>query len=118
MRAAHRTGGDTVSVLCVGQLLEGSADGSATRRRRRRQAQGQEPGGGPSRPYVAAKLETLPEVFTLGDESKYNGFHNKALPGQQQYLCFVLAALKDHDSVSDSPPPPPLNQYTPPPPYT
>uniref|UniRef100_A0A4W5QRW9 Receptor-type tyrosine-protein phosphatase F n=1 Tax=Hucho hucho TaxID=62062 RepID=A0A4W5QRW9_9TELE len=50
------------------------------------------------RPYIAAKMDTLPDTFTLGDEKKYNGFYNKPLPGQQQYLCFVLAALKDHES--------------------
>ena len=52
------------------------------------------------RPYIAAKLKTLPETFILGDEKTYNGFYNKALPGQQQYCFFVLAALQDHDSVS------------------
>ncbi|XP_069007105.1 protein tyrosine phosphatase receptor type Fa isoform X2 [Embiotoca jacksoni] len=49
-------------------------------------------------PYIAAKLETLPEIFTLGDEKKYNGYYNKPLPGQQQYRCFVLADLTDHES--------------------
>ncbi|CDQ93072.1 unnamed protein product [Oncorhynchus mykiss] len=43
-------------------------------------------------------MDNLPDTFTLGDEKKYNGFYNKPLPGQQQYLCFVLAALKDHES--------------------
>ncbi|XP_054646630.1 protein tyrosine phosphatase receptor type Fa isoform X13 [Dunckerocampus dactyliophorus] len=49
-------------------------------------------------PYIAAKLDSLPEVFTLGDEHQYYGFHNKPLPGQQQYRCFVLAELVDHES--------------------
>ncbi|CAB1324047.1 unnamed protein product, partial [Coregonus sp. 'balchen'] len=42
----------------------------------------------PVRPYIAAKMTALPDTFTLGDEKKYNGFYNKPLPGQQQYLCF------------------------------
>uniref|UniRef100_A0A8C9U271 Receptor-type tyrosine-protein phosphatase F n=1 Tax=Scleropages formosus TaxID=113540 RepID=A0A8C9U271_SCLFO len=68
-------------------------ESSALRRRRRRQANS-------VKPYIAAKLATLPDTFTLGDEKNYNGFYNKPLPSQQQYLCFVLAALKDQDSVS------------------
>uniref|UniRef100_A0A8C1JSB4 Receptor-type tyrosine-protein phosphatase F n=1 Tax=Cyprinus carpio TaxID=7962 RepID=A0A8C1JSB4_CYPCA len=52
------------------------------------------------RPYIAAKLENLPETFVLGDEKIYIGFYNKPLPGQQQYRTFILAALKDRDSVS------------------
>uniref|UniRef100_A0A8C1JSC3 Receptor-type tyrosine-protein phosphatase F n=1 Tax=Cyprinus carpio TaxID=7962 RepID=A0A8C1JSC3_CYPCA len=51
------------------------------------------------RPYIAAKLENLPETFVLGDEKIYIGFYNKPLPGQQQYRTFILAALKDRDSV-------------------
>ncbi|XP_040926318.1 protein tyrosine phosphatase receptor type Fa isoform X3 [Betta splendens] len=49
-------------------------------------------------PYIAAKLDTLPELFHLGDEKQYNGYYNKPLPGQQQYRCFVLAELKQHES--------------------
>ncbi|KAG7488136.1 hypothetical protein MATL_G00032160 [Megalops atlanticus] len=71
-------------------LLEASENPSL-RRRRRRQAESM-------KPYIAAKLESLPSTFTLGDEKKYNGFYNKPLLGQKQYLCFVLAALKDKDS--------------------
>ncbi|KAM9797060.1 protein tyrosine phosphatase receptor type Fa isoform 1-T1 [Syngnathus typhle] len=48
-------------------------------------------------PYVAAKLDSLPEIFTLGDGHEYHGFRNKALTGQQQYRCFVLAELTDHE---------------------
>ncbi|CAB1332110.1 unnamed protein product, partial [Coregonus sp. 'balchen'] len=44
------------------------------------------------------EMDALPDTFPLGDEKKYNGFYNKPLHGQQQYLCFVLAALKDHES--------------------
>ncbi|XP_071202137.1 receptor-type tyrosine-protein phosphatase F-like isoform X13 [Salvelinus alpinus] len=71
------------------ELLEASSDQSLRRRRQTQEF---------LRPYIAAKMDTLPDTFTLGDEKKYNGFYNKPLPGQQQYLCFVLAALKDHES--------------------
>uniref|UniRef100_A0A8C7N4I9 Receptor-type tyrosine-protein phosphatase F n=1 Tax=Oncorhynchus kisutch TaxID=8019 RepID=A0A8C7N4I9_ONCKI len=71
------------------QLLEASSDQSLRRRRQTQEF---------LRPYIAAKMDNLPDTFTLGDEKKYNGFYNKPLPGQQQYLCFVLAALKDHES--------------------
>ncbi|XP_056893125.1 protein tyrosine phosphatase receptor type Fa isoform X3 [Takifugu flavidus] len=49
-------------------------------------------------PYIAAKLDSLPAIFTLGDEKKYNQYSNRALPSQQQYVCFVLAELVDHES--------------------
>nr|XP_046156357.1 receptor-type tyrosine-protein phosphatase F-like isoform X10 [Oncorhynchus gorbuscha] len=71
------------------ELLEASSDQSLRRRRQTQEF---------FRPYIAAKMDNLPDTFTLGDEKKYNGFYNKPLPGQQQYLCFVLAALKDHES--------------------
>lgn len=75
------------------QLLEPGADSSLQRKKRQSQNLLQ--------PYIAAKLDTLPELFTLGDEKKYNGYYNKPLPGQQQYRCFVLADLTDNESVSD-----------------
>nr|XP_021332445.1 receptor-type tyrosine-protein phosphatase F isoform X10 [Danio rerio] len=62
-------------------------------RRRRRQTQDF------LRPYIAAKLESLPERFVLGDEKTYSNYYNKPLPGQQQYRTFILAALKDRDST-------------------
>uniref|UniRef100_A0A8C7SF80 Receptor-type tyrosine-protein phosphatase F n=1 Tax=Oncorhynchus mykiss TaxID=8022 RepID=A0A8C7SF80_ONCMY len=71
-------------------LDEASSDQSLRRRRQTQEF---------LRPYIAAKMDNLPDTFTLGDEKKYNGFYNKPLPGQQQYLCFVLAALKDHEST-------------------
>ncbi|XP_071387132.1 protein tyrosine phosphatase receptor type Fa isoform X2 [Centroberyx affinis] len=74
----------------IDELLEAGADPSLHRKKRQAQDFLQ--------PYIAAKLDVLPEVFTLGDEKKYNGYHNKPLPGQQQYRCFVLADLKDHES--------------------
>uniref|UniRef100_A0A673JYB0 Receptor-type tyrosine-protein phosphatase F n=1 Tax=Sinocyclocheilus rhinocerous TaxID=307959 RepID=A0A673JYB0_9TELE len=47
------------------------------------------------RPYIAAKLTSLPDTFTLGDEKTYNGFYNRPLPNNQHYQCFVMAELKD-----------------------
>ncbi|XP_063352638.1 protein tyrosine phosphatase receptor type Fa isoform X2 [Pelmatolapia mariae] len=74
----------------IQELLESGADSSLQRRKRQSNDFLQ--------PYIAAKLDTLPEIFTLGDEKKYSGFYNKQLPGQQQYRCFVLADLTDHES--------------------
>ncbi|XP_038854700.1 receptor-type tyrosine-protein phosphatase F [Salvelinus namaycush] len=71
------------------ELLEASSDQSLKRRQTQEFL----------RPYIAAKMDALPDTFPLGDEKQYNGFYNKPLPGQQQYLCFVLAALKDHGST-------------------
>lgn len=51
-------------------------------------------------PYIAAKLDALPAAFTLGDEKKYSSYQNRALQGQQQYACFILAELMHHESVS------------------
>uniref|UniRef100_A0A8C5I3Q6 Receptor-type tyrosine-protein phosphatase F n=1 Tax=Gouania willdenowi TaxID=441366 RepID=A0A8C5I3Q6_GOUWI len=59
---------------------------SASRRRRRHLDS--------SKPYIAARLASLPTTFTLGDEKEYNGFYNKPLTSQQEYLSFVLAALR------------------------
>ena len=53
-------------------------------------------------PYIAAKLDSLPAIFMLGDEKKYNNYGNRALQGQQQYVCFILAELMHHESVSSS----------------
>uniref|UniRef100_A0A671L243 Receptor-type tyrosine-protein phosphatase F n=1 Tax=Sinocyclocheilus anshuiensis TaxID=1608454 RepID=A0A671L243_9TELE len=47
------------------------------------------------RPYIAAKLPSLPDTFTLGDKKTYNGFYNRPLPNNQHYQCFVMAELKD-----------------------
>uniref|UniRef100_A0AAQ5Z3F8 Receptor-type tyrosine-protein phosphatase F n=1 Tax=Amphiprion ocellaris TaxID=80972 RepID=A0AAQ5Z3F8_AMPOC len=77
----------------IHELLEADADSSLQRKKRQSQDFLQ--------PYIAAKLDALPEIFTLGDEKKYSGYYNKPLPGQQQYRCFVLADLADHESVSD-----------------
>uniref|UniRef100_A0A673BFV6 Receptor-type tyrosine-protein phosphatase F n=1 Tax=Sphaeramia orbicularis TaxID=375764 RepID=A0A673BFV6_9TELE len=72
------------------ELLK-SNDGPVLRRRRHLDS---------SKPYIAAKLASLPTSFTLGDEKTYNGFYNKPLTSQQDYLCFVLAALRDEQQDS------------------
>ncbi|XP_013862912.1 receptor-type tyrosine-protein phosphatase F isoform X6 [Austrofundulus limnaeus] len=54
----------------------------------------------PSKAYIAAKLDSLPTSFILGDEKHYNGFHNKPLISQQEYLCFLLAELKYEETDS------------------
>ncbi|XP_075997689.1 protein tyrosine phosphatase receptor type Fa isoform X2 [Genypterus blacodes] len=76
----------------IDELLEVDADNSLQRQRRQSQDF--------LSPYIAAKMDTLPEIFTLGDEENYNGYYNKPLRGQQQYQCFVLADLKNHESRS------------------
>ncbi|XP_061549978.1 receptor-type tyrosine-protein phosphatase F-like isoform X12 [Phycodurus eques] len=55
-----------------------------------------------SKPYIAAKLASLPPVFTLGDEKRYNGFYNKPLTSGQEYVCFVLAVLRYEGTDSTS----------------
>ncbi|XP_053742934.1 protein tyrosine phosphatase receptor type Fa isoform X1 [Synchiropus splendidus] len=67
------------------ELLDSGADSTLHRKKRQNQDF--------LRPYIAAKLDTLPDLFTLGDEKNYNGYYNKPLPGQQLYRCFVLADL-------------------------
>uniref|UniRef100_A0A673JS14 Receptor-type tyrosine-protein phosphatase F n=1 Tax=Sinocyclocheilus rhinocerous TaxID=307959 RepID=A0A673JS14_9TELE len=67
------------------ELLE-SSEGALLRRRRHTDT---------VRPYIAAKLTSLPDTFTLGDEKTYNGFYNRPLPNNQHYQCFVMAELKD-----------------------
>ncbi|XP_068195895.1 receptor-type tyrosine-protein phosphatase F-like isoform X6 [Antennarius striatus] len=47
-----------------------------------------------SKPYIAAKLASLPTTFILGDEKQYNGFYNKPLTSPQEFICFVLAVLR------------------------
>uniref|UniRef100_A0A8C5R1R5 Receptor-type tyrosine-protein phosphatase F n=1 Tax=Leptobrachium leishanense TaxID=445787 RepID=A0A8C5R1R5_9ANUR len=70
------------------QILEAINQGS---HRQRRQAIR-------NKPYIAARLNTLPESFTLGDNKEYNGFLNKPLTAELGYTCFVLAALEDGDT--------------------
>ncbi|XP_047662503.1 receptor-type tyrosine-protein phosphatase F isoform X12 [Tachysurus fulvidraco] len=52
------------------------------------------------RPYIAAKLEYLPETFTLGDELNYNGFYNRPVPSNQPYQCSVMAEMKEQHLLS------------------
>ncbi|XP_026061905.1 receptor-type tyrosine-protein phosphatase F isoform X7 [Carassius auratus] len=70
------------------ELLE-STEGALLRRRRHTDT---------VRPYIAAKLASLPDTFTLGDEKTYNGFYNRPLPNNH-YQCFVMAELKDQYPV-------------------
>ncbi|XP_067219436.1 receptor-type tyrosine-protein phosphatase F isoform X5 [Chanodichthys erythropterus] len=72
------------------ELLE-STEGALLRRRRHTDN---------VRSYIAAKLLTLPESFTLGDEKTYNGFYNRPLSNNQNYQCFVMAELKDQYPVT------------------
>lgn len=77
---------------CLRQLLEADADGGPHTDRQHR----------PDilDPHIAAKLDALPAAFTLGDEKTYNSYYNRALPGRRRYVCFVLAELMHHESVS------------------
>uniref|UniRef100_A0A8C2DMN5 Receptor-type tyrosine-protein phosphatase F n=1 Tax=Cyprinus carpio TaxID=7962 RepID=A0A8C2DMN5_CYPCA len=72
------------------ELLE-SSEGALVRTRRHTDT---------VRPYIAAKLPSLPDTFTLGDEKTYNGFYNRPLPNNQHYQCFVMAELKDQYPVT------------------
>ncbi|XP_051554730.1 receptor-type tyrosine-protein phosphatase F-like isoform X7 [Myxocyprinus asiaticus] len=72
------------------ELLE-SSEGALLRRRRHTDT---------VRPYITAKLATLPDTFTLGDEKMYNNFYNHPVPNSQPYLCFVMAELKDQYPVT------------------
>jgi len=77
-----------ISIWSLPQLLE-STEGALLRRRRHTDT---------VRPYIAAKLTSLPDTFTLGDEKTYNGFFNRPLPNNH-YQCFVMAELKDQYPV-------------------
>ncbi|XP_039533391.1 receptor-type tyrosine-protein phosphatase F isoform X6 [Pimephales promelas] len=71
-------------------LLE-STEGALLRRRRHSDT---------VRPYIAAKLLSLPDTFTLGDEKTYSGFYNRPLSNSQNYQCFVMAELKDQYPIT------------------
>ncbi|XP_053083608.1 receptor-type tyrosine-protein phosphatase F isoform X4 [Pangasianodon hypophthalmus] len=70
------------------ELLEVGKGSPPRHRRRRRYTE-------IPRAYIAAKLEYLPETFTLGDEQNYNGFYNRPVPSNQPYQCFVMAEMKE-----------------------
>ncbi|XP_039567383.1 receptor-type tyrosine-protein phosphatase F isoform X11 [Passer montanus] len=72
------------------QLLEAISQGSQSRRQRRQADR--------LKPYIAAQVDVLPEIFTLGDEKNYKGFYNKPLSQDLSYRCFVLASLEDGDT--------------------
>ncbi|XP_077331832.1 receptor-type tyrosine-protein phosphatase S isoform X15 [Lithobates pipiens] len=46
------------------------------------------------KPYVAARFQSLPGHFTLGDQKNYDGFENKALEVGQKYVFFIMAMLE------------------------
>uniref|UniRef100_A0A8C3B2R8 Receptor-type tyrosine-protein phosphatase F n=1 Tax=Cyclopterus lumpus TaxID=8103 RepID=A0A8C3B2R8_CYCLU len=73
------------------ELLK-SSEGPVLRRRRHLDS---------SKPYIAAKLASLPTTFTVGDEKRYTGFYNKPLTSSQEYLCFVLAMTFSASPYSD-----------------
>ncbi|XP_056132984.1 protein tyrosine phosphatase receptor type Fa [Lampris incognitus] len=81
---------DNPEDMDIDELLEASHISSLHRRRRQNQDFLQ--------PYITAKLDTLPDTFTVGDQRNYNGYYNRPLPGQQQCRCFLLADLKDPES--------------------
>uniref|UniRef100_H3DBN7 Receptor-type tyrosine-protein phosphatase F n=2 Tax=Tetraodon nigroviridis TaxID=99883 RepID=H3DBN7_TETNG len=70
------------------ELLK-SSEGLLLRRRRHLDA---------SKPYITAKLLSLPTTFTLGDKKNYNGFYNKPLNTDQEYLSFVMAVLQNNET--------------------
>ncbi|KAK5919823.1 hypothetical protein CgunFtcFv8_023686 [Champsocephalus gunnari] len=74
------------------ELLK-SSEGPALRRRRHLDS---------SKPYIAAKLASLPTSFIVGDEKMNNGFYNKPLAGAQKYLFFVLAVLRNEGTDGTS----------------
>ncbi|XP_077778132.1 receptor-type tyrosine-protein phosphatase S isoform X1 [Podarcis muralis] len=51
------------------------------------------------KPYIAARFNTLPSYFILGDLKRYEGFENKALEPGQKYVIFVLAVLRASDPL-------------------
>ncbi|XP_005993866.1 receptor-type tyrosine-protein phosphatase S isoform X1 [Latimeria chalumnae] len=53
---------------------------------------------GHQKSYIAARFDTLPPRFTLGDQSYYGGFENKALELGQEYVFFILAVLDNTES--------------------
>ncbi|XP_045440680.1 receptor-type tyrosine-protein phosphatase F isoform X19 [Pipistrellus kuhlii] len=78
---------NTPEELELDELLEAIEQGSGGRRRRRQAER--------LKPYVAARVDVLPETFTLGDKKSYQGFYNPPLSPDLSYQCFVLASLKE-----------------------
>ncbi|XP_055077017.1 receptor-type tyrosine-protein phosphatase S-like [Periophthalmus magnuspinnatus] len=73
------------------ELLERSRDQSQDQSLDQKWEKNQEQSG----VYVAARLDALPAVFTLGDGNVYSSFYNHPLRAQQLYRCFVLAELEE-----------------------
>ncbi|XP_069819622.1 receptor-type tyrosine-protein phosphatase S-like [Dendropsophus ebraccatus] len=46
------------------------------------------------KPYIAARFQSLPPEFTLGDQKMHDGFENKPLEFGQRYVFFILAMLE------------------------
>ncbi|KAJ7308438.1 hypothetical protein JRQ81_008986 [Phrynocephalus forsythii] len=53
----------------------------------------------PQKPYIAARFQTLPATFALGDMKRYDGFENRALETGQKYVFFVLAVLRGSEAA-------------------
>ncbi|XP_076790463.1 receptor-type tyrosine-protein phosphatase F isoform X7 [Arvicanthis niloticus] len=81
---------NTPEELELDELLEAIDQGEEKQRRRRRRRQAER-----LKPYVAARVDVLPETFTLGDKKSYRGFYNRPLSPDLSYQCFVLASLKE-----------------------
>lgn len=81
-----------VATSYVSQLLK-SSEGPLLRRRRHLES---------PKSYIAAKLLSLPTTFTLGDKKNYNGFYNKPLNTEQEYLSFVMAVLQNNETDSSA----------------
>lgn len=48
---------------------------------------------------MAARFQSLPGHFTLGDQKNYEGFENKALENGQKYVFFIMAMLESAEVV-------------------
>ncbi|KAM3937310.1 receptor-type tyrosine-protein phosphatase S isoform 5-T5 [Leptodactylus fuscus] len=46
------------------------------------------------KPYIAARFQSLPPEFTLGDQKMHDGFENRALEFGHRYVFFILAMLE------------------------
>ncbi|XP_073450696.1 receptor-type tyrosine-protein phosphatase S isoform X14 [Aquarana catesbeiana] len=51
------------------------------------------------KPFVAARFQSLPGHFTLGDQKNYDGFENKALEVGQKYVFFIMAMLESAEVI-------------------
>uniref|UniRef100_UPI00358DE534 receptor-type tyrosine-protein phosphatase delta-like isoform X2 n=1 Tax=Myxine glutinosa TaxID=7769 RepID=UPI00358DE534 len=51
-------------------------------------------------PYITARLDSLTKEFTLGDDHKYGGFHNRRLQPVFEYTFFVVADIGGSDTAT------------------